>query len=243
MNKQEPTNQGEGKDPFTVSQPYEDDPDLRSMTRIVLRPIGSPLPLGLFTVAIDSVLVSCLQWGIIPASGTRAVALIVFPAFVIQAIVGVFSFLARDSMAATMMLSFATTWLVDSLIFGLHPPGAHEALGIFSIVFSAFAAIILASALPKRAIAAVLAVAVPRFFVSGLAELTGSKPVAQAAGVLGLLMAAVALYAAFALLWEDSRNQEILPIGRLGHARAATKGSLATQLRDIERHAGVRRTL
>jgi hypothetical protein len=34
----------------------------QEMTPIVLRPIGSPLPPGFFTVAIDNVLVSTLQW-------------------------------------------------------------------------------------------------------------------------------------------------------------------------------------
>ena len=42
---------------------------------------------------------------------------------------------------------------------------------------------------------------------------------------------------------EDSRGREVLPIGRLGMARQATHGALAMQLRDIERQAGVRRTL
>jgi hypothetical protein len=51
------------------------------------------------------------------------------------------------------------------------------------------------------------------------------------------------MYTAFALLMEDSRGREVLPIGRLGMARQATHGSLAMQLRDIERQAGVRRTL
>jgi hypothetical protein len=54
---------------------------------------------------------------------------------------------------------------------------------------------------------------------------------------------AVAIYLAFALLMEDSRGREVLPIGRLGMARQATHGTLAMQLRDIERQAGVRRTL
>jgi hypothetical protein len=66
---------------------------------------------------------------------------------------------------------------------------------------------------------------------------------APAVRVLGFLLAAVAMYTAFALLMEDSRGREVLPIGRLGMARQATHGSLAIQLRDIERQAGVRRTL
>jgi uncharacterized protein len=233
----------DSQDPFTVFRPEVREPDLRSMTRIVLRPIGSPMPLGFFTVAIDSALVSALQWGAIPASADRSVGLVVFPAFVVQAIVGVFAFLGRDSLAATLMLSFATTWMVDALVFWFHPAGADDALGTFLIVFAVFATIMLLAAFPKRALAAVLIVAVPRFLVSGVADVTGSQPVSQAAAVLGFLLAAVALYAAFALLWEDTRGQEILPVGRLGLALHATQGSLAIQLRDIERQAGVRRTL
>jgi hypothetical protein len=101
----------------------------------------------------------------------------------------------------------------------------------------------LTTALLKRALALVLIVAVPRFLVSGIAELTGVTAVAQAAAVLGFLLTAVAMYTAFALLLEDSRGREVLPVGRIGPARHATHDNLAFQLRDIERQAGVRRTL
>jgi hypothetical protein len=202
------------------------------MTRIVLRPIGSPLPLGYFTVAIDNVVTSVLQWGVLPAVDRRAVALIVLPAFIVQAIVGLFAIGARDSIAGTMMLSFATTWLVDTLVLYLNPPGGAAALGIM-----------LTSALSKRALAAVLVVAAPRFLIAGLAEITGNHGLSKAGAVLGFLLAAVALYTAFALLLEDSRVREVLPIGRQGAARAAIHGTLATELRGIERQPGVRRTL
>ena len=223
--------------------PAKLEPDLRAMTRIVLRPIGSPLPLGFFTVAIDNVLVSALQWGLLPAADRQAVALIVFPAFIVQAIVGIFALGARDSIAGTLMLSFATTWLVDTLILYLNPPGAAAALGMFYVVFAVFVSLVLASALAKRALAAVVAVAFPRFLIAGIGELTGNHVVTQAAAVLGFLLGAVAMYTAFALLLEDSRHREVLPIGRQGAARQATHGTLAGELRDIERAAGVRSTL
>lgn len=104
----------DGTDPGKID-PGKIEPDLRDITRIVSRPIGSPLPLGFFTVAIDNVLVSALQWGSLSTADRRAVALIVFPAFIIQAVVGVFALSARDSITGTLMLSFATTWLVDAL--------------------------------------------------------------------------------------------------------------------------------
>ena len=225
-------------DPATIEQR-----DVQAMTRIVLRPIGSPLPLGFFTVAIDNVLVSTLQWGLLSAADSRAVALIVFPAFIVQAITGVFALAARDSIAGTLMLSFATTWLIDGLIFYVHPPGAAAALGVFYVVFAVFISFMLASALAKRALAAVLAVAAPRFLIAGVAELTGNQVLAQAGAVLGFLLAAVAMYTAFALLMEDSHGREVLPIGRTGAAREAIHGNLAVELRGIERQPGVRRTL
>jgi uncharacterized protein len=219
------------------------DADLRAMTRIVLRPIGSPLPVGFFTVAIDNVVISTLQWGLLQHEDRRAVALIVFPAFLVQLIVGIFAINARDSIAATLMLSFATTWLVDALVFFVDPQGATAALGIFYIVFGVFIVFLLASALLKRALAAVLVVTAPRFLIAGIADLTGNQVLLRVAAVLGFLLAALALYAAFALLLEDSRGREVLPIGRLGAAREATHGTLAFELRDIERQPGVRRTL
>jgi uncharacterized protein len=233
-----------GGDPLTGSDLAKiEQRDVQAMTRIVLRPIGSPLPLGFFTVAIDNVLVSVLQWGVLPMADGRAGALIVFPAFIVQAIAGVFALGARDSIAGTLMLSFATTWLIDALIFYVHPPGAAAALGVFYVVFAVFISFMLASALSKRAIFAVLAVAAPRFLIAGLADLTCNQVLARAGAVLGLLLAAVALYTAFALLMEDSRGREVLPIGRLGAAREATHGTLAVELRGIERQPGVRRTL
>jgi succinate-acetate transporter protein len=237
-----PESQG-GVGRLTVVDPAKTVPDAQGMTRIVLRPIGSPLPLGFFTVAIDNVLVSALQWGLLPAADRRAVALIVFPAFIVQAIAGLFALGARDSSAGTLMLSFATTWLVDALVFYVYPPGAAAALGMFYVVFAVFISFMLASALLKRALAAVLVVAAPRFLVAGVGELTGNQVVSQAGAVLGFLLAAVALYTAFALLLEDSRDREVLPIGRLGAARQATHGNLADELRGIERQPGVRRTL
>ena len=81
----------------------------------------------------------------------------------------------------------------------------------------------LVSALLKRALAAVLAVAMPRFLIAGVAGITGNQAVSQAAAALGLLLAAVAMYTAFALLLEDSRGHEVLPVGRPSGSLPATR--------------------
>jgi uncharacterized protein len=90
---------------------------------------------------------------------------------------------------------------------------------------------------------AVLVLAAPRFFVSGLAEAAGSAGIAMAAGVLGFALSAVAMYTALALLIEDVHGRTVLPIGRRGAAPTALEGGIADQLAGVEHSAGVRRSL
>jgi succinate-acetate transporter protein len=201
------------------------------------------MPLGFFTVAIATCMVSALQMHILPAADRRAVALVIIPAFILQVIVGAFALVDRDTIAATVMASFAATWLVDALIFFTDPVGAADTLALFFFIFAVFVFMMAVAARPKRALFVVLAVAVPRFLVSGLAQATGVSWVSTLAGVLGFILAAVAAYTAWALLLEDVRGRTVLPIGRQGPARAAIEGDLAAQLEGIEHGAGVRRSL
>ncbi|MEU0743614.1 hypothetical protein [Streptomyces sp. NPDC006134] len=219
------------------------EPDLRSMTRITLRPIASPMPLGFYTVAIASVLVACFQLGVFPETAGRAVALAILPAFVLQLLVGVLAFGARDVLAATLMACFSGMWLAAALVLALQPPGGTRVLGVLNAVFALFALLMASVAGRKRALWCVLCAAVPRFSAAALAGLTGVSWAATLSGALGLLLAAVAMYTAFALMLEDMRGVEVLPIGRSGPAHHAVEGELSVQLRDIERQAGVRRTL
>ncbi|AQT70882.1 GPR1/FUN34/YaaH family transporter [Streptomyces sp. fd1-xmd] len=233
--------QAAGDDPYGVGRRFE--PDLRRMTRINLRPIASPMPLGFYTVAIASVIVGCFQLGLFEEGARRAVGLAVLPAFVLQLLVSWFAFGARDVVAATLMACFSGLWLATALTLVLEAPGSMRVLGVLNAVFALFAVLMASVAGRKRALWLVLCTAVPRFAVAALAGLTGVPWVAAVSGVLGLLLAAVALYTAFALMLEDMRGEEVLPIGRSGPAHHAVEGDLAVQLRNLERQAGVRRTL
>ncbi|MGW5347219.1 GPR1/FUN34/YaaH family transporter [Streptomyces sp. HUAS TT3] len=219
------------------------EPDLRSMTRINLRPIASPMPLGFFTVAIASVMTACLQLGILAPADRRAVALCVLPAFALQLLVSVLAFLARDVIAATLMGTFAGSWLAYALVMGTGAAGGLKVLGVFNLAFLCFGALMAAVTRPKRALWVVLVVSLPRWAATGLSGLTGAEWLTHASGALGLLVALAATYAAYALMLEDMRSEEVLPIGRSGPAHTAVEGDLSVQLRNLERQAGVRRTL
>jgi len=211
--------------------------------RIMLRPMASPMPLGLYTVAIASVLVSTLQSGIINQGQRSDVALLILPAFAIQIIVGIACIAARDSIAATLMTSLAGTWLADALFYLFGNAGSSGAVAVFDFTFCVFVGMIAVIARPKAALFAVLVVAAPRFLLSGLAAATGNTAISKVAGSLGFLLAAVAMYTAFALLIEDVRGHTVLPIGRSGPARDAIEGTIESQTAGYEHMAGIRRTL
>ncbi|MFJ4835782.1 hypothetical protein ACIP79_38650 [Streptomyces sp. NPDC088747] len=173
----------------------------------------------------------------------RAVALTILPAFFLQLSVGFLAFGVRDVPAATLMACFSGMWLASSLVLVTAPAGGARVLGVLNLCFALLALMMASVAKPKRALWLVLCTAVPRFSVAAAANLTGVHWLLDFSGALGLLLAVVATYAAFALVLEDMRGQEVLPLGRNGPARQAVDGDLAVQLRNLERHAGVRRTL
>ncbi|MER5782561.1 GPR1/FUN34/YaaH family transporter [Streptomyces mobaraensis] len=220
------------------------EPDLRRMTRINLRPIASPMPLGFYAVAIASVVVGCLQLGVLGSEARQAVGLVILPAFVLQLVVAILAFGARDVLAASLMACFSGMWLANSLVLSLDPPAGTRVLGLLNAMFSLFALMMASVAARKRALWLVLCVAVPRFAIAAVHNLTGRAAwLGTLSGAFGLLLAAVAMYTAFALMLEDMRGVRVLPIGRTGPAHTAVEGDLTVQLRDIERQAGVRRTL
>ncbi|MEV6975990.1 hypothetical protein [Kitasatospora sp. NPDC093806] len=219
------------------------EPDPPGMTRITLRPIASPMPLGFFAVAISSAVTSSLQLGLIDGAHRQAVALTVFSAFVLQLLVSVLAFGARDVIAATLMGGFAGAWLANGLVTATGAPGGAQVLGVLNLVFTVFAALMASVARPKKVLWLLLLIAVPRYFTAGLHGVSGAAWLGHLTGALGMLLAAVAMYAAYALMLEELRGREALWIGRSGPVRDAMHEGLAGQLDRLEHQAGVRRTL
>ena len=216
---------------------------VEDITRVMLRPVASPMPLGFFTVAVATTLLASYQLGIVAAPGAESIGLLILPAFILQFLVTVFALLSRDAMAATVMGTFAGSWLVDTLAFTVHPADINQAMAVFLFIFSLFVAMMAYAAMPKAALCFVLSVAVPKFFFSALSEATGSQTVERIAGGCGVVLAMAALYTAWALLLEDMRGKTVLPVGRRGPALAALEGEVLDQLVGLEHSAGVRRTL
>jgi succinate-acetate transporter protein len=199
-----------------------------------LRPIANPLPLGFCALAAATLLVSGLQLGWLGSDEGTSVALILLAfVFPLQLLTSIFSYLGRDVVAGTGMGILAGTWLSIALVVLTSPAGAtSHALGLLLLVAGVAMWLPASTATAAKLVpAAVLATAGLRFILTGLYELTASVTWEHVAGVVGVLLCALGLYAALAMTLEDALHRTALPLGRRGQART------------VEAEAGVRQQL
>ena len=219
---------------------------LAARTTIALRPLAGPLAVGFFGLAAATFVMSGLQLGWIePAEGKQVALCILAFTVPLQLGASVVSFLARDGVAATGMGLLSGIWAVVGLVTFTGRPGAtSDALGLFLLVAGvAMWAPASAAAESKLVPALVLATAGLRFVVTGLYQLTAAEAWEDAAGVIGLLLAAFAIYAAYAAEWEDVLERPVLPLGRRGKGKLAVTAPYTQQIAELHREPGVRQQL
>lgn len=216
------------------------------ITRIMLRPLASSLPLGFFAFAAGTVLLTALELSWVPAAGGRALMTMVI-AFVVplQALAGVLGFLARDVGAATGLSVLAAAWAATSITVRGAPPGSTSpALGIFLLTVAAMMVLMCVGAVQSKPLFGVLLlIGASRFALTGVFEIYRITSLRTVAGWIGVPLAVFALYGGLALLIEDGMQRTILPLGRRGRARTSLEGGLEHQLHRAEREVGVRRQL
>ncbi|MFD6415306.1 acetate uptake transporter family protein [Streptomyces sp. NPDC060194] len=217
-----------------------------AVTRIVLRPIASPLPLGFFALGIGSAVLSTLQLEWVPLDQSEVLLILVLIFVVpLQLIAGLFAFAARDAGAGTALLLLSATWAGTSVTSLDSAPGEPvTAQAVFLLVLVPFVlALAAASAQTKPLFAVLLTLAAVRFGLTGLYEAGLGTAFQAAAGWTGLVIGAYALYAGLALLVEDGKQRTVLPLFRRGAARKSIEGDLREQLTSAQQEAGVRHQL
>jgi uncharacterized protein len=212
---------------------------------VVLRPFATPLPLGFLGLFVATLGFASfqLQWVQPGQSSTIALAVLglTVPA---QLLAAVFGFLCRDPVAATGMGILSGTWAAAALAtLTSKPDTTSPGLGIVLLAGGAAMLVPASAASAKPVAAGVMTLASLRFIVTGVAEVDGSQSWLTAAGWVGVLLAAVALYAAFAFELEGAKQGDVLPLGRRGAARTAVDGDLEEQVSHLAREAGVRQQL
>ena len=190
-----------------------------SAERAARQALATPLPLGFLALAAGTLLLAGLQLGWIEQAEGDGVALIIL-AFVVplQGLASILGFLTQDVGVGTGMGILSGTWAATALVtLDLPPGGTSDALGLFLVTAGA-ALLIPATVAASQALvpAAVMATAAVRFALTGVAELTGSVAWRHAAGIVGVILAGLAFYAAAALALEAATGRAVLPVLRPG---------------------------
>lgn len=217
---------------------------IETTTRVVLRPLGSPIPLGLFGLAGATLVLAAYQLGWVGAAERADVGLMLLAfAFPAQLLASVWSTLGRDGLAATALGVLALTWLATALVLlrAAAAPGGSNALGVLLLASSAAMAITGSiTATSKLVPGLVFLVASLRFLAGGIGELSANEAWENAAGSVGLVLFLLAVYGALAAGIEEARGKTILPLGRRALGKVAVQGDLYDQAGDAPRRAGVR---
>lgn len=221
-------------------------PTYDRVTRIMLRPLGSSLPLGFFAFGTGSVLLSALELGWVPQAQSSSVFLLVLVFVVpLELMAGIFAFLARDSGAATALSTLAAVWAGTSLTLLMGQPGQRNpVVAVFLLCVAPLMLALFATSIRGKPLFGVLLLlGASRFVLIGAYHAGGHRTLETVAAGVGIALDAFALYAGLALLLEDTLQRTVMPLGRRGRARLSLEGGLGRQLERVEGEAGVRRQL
>ena len=218
----------------------------RTAIRVVVRPLGNPMPLGMFSFGIGMLLLAAqsAQW--VPLSETMQIGILlaafVFP---LEGLATVMAFVARDTLAATVLGLFTTSWLALGLVLITGTPGAISTTeGIYLLGFAAaVASLALIASAGKPLVALTLVLSATRAILFGLYEVTRTASLEHAAGYVAAAIAAVAWYSGTAFAVEEVRGRPLLPVLRRGSSAVAVSDDLPRQLSDARREPGVRSQL
>jgi succinate-acetate transporter protein len=163
----------------------------------------------------------------------------------LQALSSVFGFLARDPAASTGMAVQGGGWFAIGIsLYSAQPGRVSPALGLVLLgVATVLLVPVTVAAFGKVLASFVMLLTALRFYLTGAYELSSGHAWETAAAVVGLILAAAALYAGLAFELEDSRGVTTLPTFRRRQGETAITGDLIDEIHGVQHEAGVRRKL
>lgn len=217
---------------------------------VVLTPIATPLPLTFLGLVVATTILSGLELHWVPAADARLTGwtLLAVP-LPLQLTASIFGFHSRSATAATGSSVLAAAWLGIALALINAPAGSFTpSRPVGMLAFAVAAGLVVPAAADARSGSplptAALGLASVRFVLTGITALTEASGLKTATGIVGLAVAAVALYAALALELEDTSIEDtLLPTFKRGESAQALQAPLDAQVEGLEHEAGVRRNL
>lgn len=186
--------------------------------------IADPGALGLGAFAMTTFVLSCFNAGLINASVEGVVLpLALFYGGITQLLAGMWEFRRGNTFAATAFASFGAFWLsfaayITQIAPHLAPAHAYQATGVYLLAWTIFTAYMTVAAM--RTTGAVLAVFVTltiTFLFLTIGAFAQSSSMDKVGGWVGLVTAAVAWYASFAFVTNNTWKKNVLPTWPLSH--------------------------
>jgi len=182
--------------------------------------IADPGPLGLAAFAATTFVLSTFNADLITDKNLVAVVLplALFYGGLAQLLAGMWEFRKGNTFGATAFCSYGAFWLSYAALAkfvapGLPPATAHQAVGLFLLVWAVFTVYMTVAAL--RTTGALLAVFVTlsaTFVVLCVGEFAQSATTTKAGGWLGLVTAVCAWYASFAGVTNATSARPVVPV-------------------------------
>ncbi|MCX4553624.1 acetate uptake transporter [Streptomyces sp. NBC_01267] len=192
-------------------------------TRVADSPhIADPGALGLGAFAMTTFVLSVFNAGLINVSVEAVVLPIAFfYGGIVQLLAGMWEFRRGNTFAATAFASYGAFWLtfagfITRIAPHLSPTHAYQALGVYLLAWAIFTAYMMLAAL--RVNVAVLGVFVAltvTFVLLTIGAFGQSSSMDKAGGWAGLVTAAIAWYASFAYVTNNTWKKTLLPVGSL----------------------------
>jgi succinate-acetate transporter protein len=187
------------------------------------RKFGNPGPLGLFSFASTTLILSLFN---VSARGIHTPNLIVSMAIgvggLVQLLAGMWEFAAGNTFGATAFSSYGGFWISFALIFwpssGISAAYTNadefaSALGIYLMTWFTFTFIMfIATHKSSVALSSVFFFLWITFLLLGVAEFTGNATITKAGGAFGIITALCAYYAGAAGLYTDESSYVQLPL-------------------------------
>jgi succinate-acetate transporter protein len=194
-------------------------PETRMATAAAGPVIADPGPLGLAGFAMTTMVLSVFNANIISDAKLEGVVLplALFYGGLVQLLAGMWEFRKGNTFGATAFSSFGAFWLsfaayVKFIVPDLPTATEYKATGLFLLAWAIFTAyMFLASLRTTGAIAMVFLTLTATFVLLCIGAFAQNTTVTHVGGYVGLVTAAFAWYASFAVVTNETWKRTVLP--------------------------------
>jgi succinate-acetate transporter protein len=182
--------------------------------------VADPAPLGLAAFAMTTFALSVFNANII---GNKALVPVVLPLALFygglaQLLAGMWEFRRQNTFGALAFCSYGPFWLSYAAYAKFVAPGlpaatAHEATGLFLLVWTIFTLYMIVPSLRTNvAVAAVFVTLTVTLALLAAGELGQHATLIKAGGWVGLVTAVIAWYTSFAAVTNETWKRTVLPV-------------------------------